>query len=145
MQKKRKDLHAPFGPLGKLFSESATGTVPVLSIFSSRASCSSLSRSACSSSSSTGSVRGIDVMALPISCVSSCCSRSCSLKTRCQLCLAFDATQRKKRSDGSEYRSGGIVMRVRRAYIVTSTSSIVIFPCICFIAAPAFFIATSVS
>ena len=77
--KKLNDSLAPFGPAGKLFSEAATGTVPVFSIFSSKASCSSLSRSAFSSSSSMGSVMGIEVMALPISCVSSCCSRSCSL------------------------------------------------------------------
>lgn len=77
----RRDVLAPVGPAGKRFDkESTTGTVPVLSIFSSKASCSSLSKSACSSSSSIGSVIGIEVIALPISCVSSCCSRSCSLR-----------------------------------------------------------------
>ena len=81
MGRKRRDILAPVGPAGKRFdNESAMGTVPVLNIFSSKASCSNLSKSACSSSSSIGSVIGIEVIALPISCVSSCCSRSCSLR-----------------------------------------------------------------
>ena len=71
---------SPFAALGALLKLSATGTVPVFSIFSSRFSCSSAARSASSSSSSMGSVMGMDVMALPISWVSSCCSRSCSLE-----------------------------------------------------------------
>lgn len=66
--KRGRDLLAPVGPAGNRFdNESATGTVPVLNIFSSSASCSNLSKSACSSSSSIGSVIGIDVIALPIS------------------------------------------------------------------------------
>ena len=79
MKKGEGNSHSPFGPLGSLFSESATGTVPVFNIVSSRFFCSSAARSASSSSSSMGSVIGMEVMALPISCVSSCCSRSCSL------------------------------------------------------------------
>lgn len=81
--KEERNALAPVGPAGNRFdNESATGTLPVLNIFSSSASCSNLSKSACSSSSSIGSVIGIDVIALPISCVSSCCSRSCSLRKK---------------------------------------------------------------
>lgn len=83
---------SPFGPVGNLlFSEAATGTVPVFSICSSRLACSRAARSASSSSSSMGSVMGIEVIALPISCVSSCCSRSCSLLSR--RCWLFFALQ----------------------------------------------------
>lgn len=79
VRKSGQNSRSPFGPLGNLLSESATGTVPVFSIVSSRFFCSRAARSASSSSSSMGSVIGMEVMALPISWVSSCCSRSCSL------------------------------------------------------------------
>ena len=77
---------SPFAAFGILVNESATGTVPVFSIFSSKFSCSSAARSASSSSSSMGSVMGMEVMALPISWVSSCCSRSCSLECKENRC-----------------------------------------------------------
>ena len=75
----QENSHSPFTPAGSLPKLSATGSVPVFNIFSSRFSCSRAARSASSSSSSIGSVMGMEVMALPISVVSSCCSRSCSL------------------------------------------------------------------
>jgi len=87
--KKGLDSRSPLATFGIRLKLSATGTVPVFSIFSSRFSCSSAARSASSSSSSMGSVMGMEVMALPISWVSSCCSRSCSLRLRWVLVEAF--------------------------------------------------------
>lgn len=93
--------------LGNLETSPPTGTLPLLSILSSIASCSIPSNSSSNSVSSTGSPNGAFVIAEAISSPSACCSRSSS--------------------------------------IVASTLSIVSPPWICFMAAPAFFMAFSVS
>ena len=138
---KKTNSLSPFAAFGALLKLSATGTVPVFNIFSSRFSCSRAARSASNSSSSMGSVMGMEVMALPISWVSSCCSRSCSLEKEIDLgqfssssflFLLFKMTRKINKRD-------------LLTYIVVSTSSMVIFPCISFIALPAFFMATRVS
>ena len=113
--RKGRGLRGPSAAAGILVNESDTGTVPVFNIFSSSFSCSSAARSASSSSSSTGSVMGIEVMALPISWVSSCCSRSCSL-------------------EGVHFSEMVVIVeewfreKTLKTYMVTSTSSMVILP-----------------
>jgi hypothetical protein len=80
----RIDSRSPFAVAGNRLSRSATGTVPVLSICSSIASCSRSSNSAVNSSSSACSPMGLFVMAVAISSASCCCSRNLSLTVQCQ-------------------------------------------------------------
>lgn len=69
----------PLPTVGNLSTSPATGSVPVLSMRSSIASCSRFSNSTSRSASSMGSPMWALVMAEAISSLSACCSRSSSL------------------------------------------------------------------